>query len=261
MIDSTELTTHPAPLGDAGWESYIVLCMSTSPETIHAGEAHLANADSRLNWLRAAVLGANDGIVSLAALVVGVAAATTTSHTILLTGIAGLLAGALSMAVGEYVSVSSQRDTERALLAKERKELNDTPERELEELTLLYERKGLDRATAEDVARKLTAHDAFAAHVDIELGIDPEKLTSPLQAAIASALAFSAGAIIPLLAVVLPPEGIRIWVTFIAVFVALVLTGVLSAVVSGARIVPVTTRMVVGGSLAMLITFGIGRFF
>ncbi len=239
----------------------IVMDMETSLETTHTGEAHLANADSRLNWLRAAVLGANDGIVSLAALVVGVAAATTASHTILITGIAGLLAGALSMAVGEYVSVSSQRDTERALLAKEKKELKETPERELEELTVLYERKGLDRSTAEDVARKLTLHDAFAAHVDIELGIDPEKLTSPIQAAIASALAFSVGAIIPLLAIVLPPEGIRIWVTFASVFLALVLTGVLSAVVSGARIIPVTTRMVVGGSLAMLITFGIGRFF
>ncbi len=235
--------------------------MSTIQEVVHTGEAHVTGADSKLNWLRAAVLGANDGIVSLAALVVGVAAATSSTHTILLTGIAGLLAGALSMAVGEYVSVSSQRDTERALLAKEQNELSESPERELEELTFLYEQKGLDRATAEDVARKLTAHDAFAAHVDIELGIDPHNLTSPLEAAIASALAFSVGAIIPLLAVVLPPESMRIGITFAAVFLALIATGIVSAIASGSRIVPVTTRMVVGGSLAMAITFGIGRLF
>lgn len=235
--------------------------MSTIQEVVHTGEAHVTGADSKLNWLRAAVLGANDGIVSLAALVVGVAAATSSTHTILLTGIAGLLAGALSMAVGEYVSVSSQRDTERALLAKEQNELSENPERELEELTFLYEQKGLDRATAEDVARKLTAHDAFAAHVDIELGIDPHNLTSPIEAAIASALAFSVGAIIPLLAVVLPPEPMRIGITFAAVFLALIATGIVSAIASGSRIVPVTTRMVVGGSLAMAITFGIGRLF
>jgi VIT1/CCC1 family predicted Fe2+/Mn2+ transporter len=193
--------------------------------------------------------------------VVGVAAATTTTETILVTGIAGLLAGALSMAVGEYVSVSSQRDTERALLAKERKELNEYPEKELQELVSIYERKGLDRETALLVATKLTEHDAFAAHIDVELGINAEELTSPWHAAFASAAAFAAGAIIPLLAIIFPPADIRIWVTFIAVFFALVLTGILSARVSGARVIPVTIRMVVGGSLAMLITFSIGLLF
>ena len=227
----------------------------------HKEEMHVAGAAAKLNWLRASVLGANDGIVSLAALVVGVAAATTTMHTILITGIAGLLAGALSMAVGEYVSVSSQRDTERALLAKERSELKEFPEKELEELVRIYERKGLDRETALLVATKLTEHDAFAAHVDVELGINAEELTSPWQAAFASAMAFSAGAIIPLLAISVPPADIRIWITFVAVFLALVVTGVLSAKVSGARVFPVTVRMVVGGSLAMLITFGIGLLF
>lgn len=227
----------------------------------HKEEMHVAGAAAKLNWLRASVLGANDGIVSLAALVVGVAAATTATHTILVTGIAGLLAGALSMAVGEYVSVSSQRDTERALLAKERKELKEYPEKELEELVSIYERKGLDRETALLVATKLTAHDAFAAHVDVELGINADELTNPWHAAFASAAAFSAGAIVPLLAIIFPPADIRILVTFVSVFLALVVTGILSAKVSGARVTSVTVRMVVGGSLAMLITFGIGNLF
>jgi VIT1/CCC1 family predicted Fe2+/Mn2+ transporter len=163
------------------------------------------------------------------------------------------------MAAGEYVSVSSQRDSERSLLEKERFELANYPESEFDELVSLYEKKGLTQDTARIVAKELTAHDAFAAHVDAELGIDPNNLTSPVQAAIASALAFTAGAIIPVISIVVAPEGIRIGVTFGAVIIALILTGIVSARVSGARTLPVMARVVIGGTLAMAITFGIGR--
>jgi VIT1/CCC1 family predicted Fe2+/Mn2+ transporter len=216
---------------------------------------------SKMNWLRAAVLGSNDGIVSVAALIVGVAGATTDINAILIAGVAGILAGALSMAVGEYVSVSSQRDTEKSLLEKERNELRDFPEAELQELASIYEKKGLDRATALNVAQQLTAKDAFAAHVEAELKIDPHDLTNPWSAAFASAASFLAGAIIPLIAIMLPSENARIPVTFFAVFIALAITGTLSAKVSGARVSVVTTRVVVGGILAMVVTFGIGRLF
>ncbi|OHB20390.1 MAG: hypothetical protein A2854_01405 [Parcubacteria group bacterium RIFCSPHIGHO2_01_FULL_56_18] len=216
---------------------------------------------SKTNWLRAAVLGANDGIVSVAALIVGVAGATNDAQHILLTGIAGLLAGALSMAVGEHVSVSSQRDTERALLAKEKGELENQPEAELEELTHLYELKGLSRSTAASVAKELTEKDAFAAHVDAELNIDPSELTNPWHAAYASAASFVAGAAIPLIAVFLPPAAWRVPTTFVAVLVALAATGYLSARVSDANPMRVTTRVVLGGALAMAVTFGIGTLF
>lgn len=218
-------------------------------------------SNSQLNWLRAAVLGANDGIVSVASVVVGVSGATNNKFFILTAGVAALVAGALSMAAGEYVSVSSQRDTERALLAKERLELETMPDQELEELTQLYEKKGLSRPTAELVARELTAHDAFAAHVDAELGIDPNDLTNPLHAAYASALAFFCGAAIPIAAVILSPGRMHIPVTFISVIIALVITGTLSAYVGGAGKLRATVRVVVGGVLAMVITFGIGKLF
>ncbi len=224
-------------------------------------EPHAGAVGSKLNWLRAAVLGANDGIVSVSALVLGVAGATDDLNYILISGVAGLLSGALSMAVGEYVSVSSQRDTELALLEKERFELKNYPAEELEELTGIYERKGLTRATAEMAAKELTAHDAFAAHVESELRIDPEGLTNPWHAGIASAASFLVGAIIPLLAITLPPTSLRVPVAFIAAFFALALTGVLSARMSGARTLTVTVRVVVGGILAMAITFGIGLLF
>lgn len=228
---------------------------NTHPEPHTAGEA------SKLNWLRAAVLGANDGIVSLAALLVGVAGATDAVGPVLVTGVAGLLAGALSMAVGEYVSVSSQRDTEKALLDKERYELEHFPEAELEELTMLYEKRGLSRASAEMVAKELTARDAFAAHVEAELGINAQELTNPWHAAFASAAAFIAGAVIPLIAIALPPAALRIPVTFAAVFVALVVAGVLSARTSGAPLGKVVLRVVTGGIAAMAVTFGIGTLF
>jgi VIT1/CCC1 family predicted Fe2+/Mn2+ transporter len=214
---------------------------------------------SQLNRLRAAVLGANDGIVSVASIVAGVAGASNSSGFIMTAGIAGLVAGALSMAVGEYVSVSTQRDTERAMLEKERVELTTDPKGELEELTHLYEKKGLTRETARIVARELTAKDDFAAHVDVELKIDPNDLTNPWQAAFASATSFVSGAFIPLVAIALPPASIRLPVTFAAVAVALVITGSLSAYVGGANKTRATLRVVLGGSLAMIITFGIGR--
>lgn len=228
-------------------------------QQLHKGEERLTSVAGKLNALRAAVLGANDGIISLASLVVGVAGATSTASTILITGVAGLLAGALSMAVGEYVSVSSQRDTERALLLKEKQELENHSESELNELIGIYEKKGLKPETAQTVAYELTEHDAFGAHVDAELGIDPNNLTNPWQAAFASALSFTLGAAVPLFAIILPPYEYRLPVTFIAVFVGLVITGILSARVSGARAVPVTLRVVIGGIIAMAVTFGIGR--
>ncbi len=224
-------------------------------------EPHKSATGARLNWLRAAVLGANDGTVSVAALVVGVAGASDFGSHTLIVGVAGLLAGALSMAVGEYISVSSQRDIEISLLEKERGELKHDPEGELEELTALYEEKGLTRGTAEQVAKELTEHDAFAAHVEAELRIDPDDLTNPWHAAFASGASFTLGALIPLIAIVMPPADIRIPVTFAAVLVALVITGVLSAWASDTRPLPVTMRVVLGGVLAMIITFGIGRLF
>ena len=230
-------------------------------DTDHHFEPHSDASLSSSNWLRAAVLGANDGIVSVAALVVGVAGATTSAHAIFIAGIAGLLAGAFSMGVGEFVSVSSQRDTEQALLAKERYELEHMPEEELEELTKIYESKGLARNTAEQVAQELTAHDAFAAHVEAELHIDPNDLTSPWQAAFASAASFTVGAIIPLIAILLPPTHYKVGVTFASVFVALVITGVLSARASGSSPWYVTLRMVLGGGFAMVVTYVIGGFF
>lgn len=233
----------------------------STQETDHP-ESHGDDAIfGRMNWLRAAVLGANDGIVSVAALVVGVAGATTSPFLLFTVGISALVAGALSMAVGEYVSVSSQLDTEKALLEKERFELANYPEAELEELTVLYEKKGLSRETASIVAKELTEHDAFAAHVDVELGINPKNLTNPNQAAVASALAFSSGALIPIIAIVLPPESLRIPITFIAVFFALIATGVLSAKLGGAGKTRATIRVVIGGIAAMIITFGIGNLF
>ena len=224
-------------------------------------EPHNAGASSTLNWLRAAVLGANDGVVSVASIVVGVAGASDTTGFIITAGVAGLVAGALSMAVGEYVSVSTQRDTELALLAKERRELEEQPELELAELTAIYESKGLSPTTARTVAAELTAHDAFAAHVDAELHIDPNDLTNPWHAAFASAASFFTGAIIPLIAIALPPASIRIPVTFAAVLVVLIITGTLSAYAGGANKTRATVRVVVGGILAMIITFGIGKLF
>ncbi len=227
----------------------------------HPAEPHVGAINTKLNWLRAGVLGANDGIVSTAGIVVGVAAATMDRGPIFTAGLAGLAAGALSMAVGEYVSVSTQRDTERALLAKERRELIEEPEAELDELIGLYQAKGLSPETARTVAEELTAHDAFAAHIDIELGIDPHELTNPWHAAMSSAIAFTVGALLPLLTILLLPPATRIPVTFFAVLVALAATGWVSARLGGADPRRAVTRVVIGGALAMAVTYAIGNVF
>lgn len=216
---------------------------------------------TRLNWLRAAVLGANDGIVSVASVIVGVAGASVGKGYIMTAGVAALVAGALSMAMGEYVSVSTQRDTEKALLEKERMELETMPAEELEELVRIYEGKGLERSTAEIVAKELTDKDAFAAHVDAELHIDPNELTDPFHAAYASGLAFFSGAIIPIIAVLLTPISYVIYVTFISVLIALIITGMLSANAGGASKRKATLRVVAGGLLAMFVTFVVGNLF
>ncbi|TFC43342.1 VIT family protein [Cryobacterium sp. TMT1-21] len=228
----------------------------TEPE--HGTEPHSADHASRLNWLRAGVLGANDGIVSVAALVVGVAAATTDAAAILIAGVAALLAGAISMALGEYVSVSSQRDTERALIAKETWELEHMPDQELAELAGLYQAKGLSTDTARLVALELTSHDALAAHLEVELHISAEELSNPWHAAYASAIAFTVGAVLPLLAVLLPPPEWRLPATFLAVAVALVITGWLSAYLGGSPKSRAISRVLVGGLLALGVTWAIG---
>ncbi len=225
---------------------------------VHAGEPHGAGLGQRLNWLRAGVLGANDGIVSVAALVVGVAGATTDRPALFLAGVAGLVGGAISMALGEYVSVSSQRDTERALIAKETRELRDMPAEELDELTQLYRDRGLSDDTARRVAEELTAHDALAAHLEVELHIDQDDLVNPWHAAISSAIAFTAGALLPLLAILLPPPEWRVPVTFAAVLVALAITGSISARLGGARRGRAIARLVIGGALALGATWLIG---
>lgn len=229
-----------------------------TPATI---EPHDDKSAVRLNWLRAAVLGANDGIVSVASIIVGVAGASDSVGFIVTAGLAGLVAGALSMAVGEYVSVSTQRDTERALLEKERIELMETPDEEFAELVVIYQKKGLKAETAQIVARELTDHDAFAAHVDAELRIDPNNLTDPWHAAYASAASFLCGALIPLIAVVLGPARYRIAITVISVVVALFITGALSASAGGSSRRKAIIRVVGGGIIAMIVTFAIGKLF
>ncbi|MFB7509325.1 VIT1/CCC1 transporter family protein, partial [Streptomyces broussonetiae] len=212
----------------------------------------------RLNWLRAAVLGANDGIVSTAGIVVGVAGATEDRATLLTAGLAGLLAGSMSMASGEYVSVSAQRDSEKAALALEKRELREQPEAELRELTGLLQERGLTREVAREAAEQLTARDALRAHARVELGINPDELTNPWHAAWASFLAFTVGALLPLLAIVLPPAGWRLPVTVVSVLGALVLTGWTGARLGSADPWRAVLRNVVGGALAMGVTYAAG---
>ncbi len=225
----------------------------------HSGEPHAGASAGRLNWLRAGVLGANDGIVSVAGIVLGVAGATAARGPIFTAGIAGLVAGAVSMALGEYVSVSSQRDSETAQLAQERRELAETPEEEFAELMALYEAKGLAPGTAQQVAAELTEHDAFAAHLDAELRIDPDDLANPVQAATASALAFTVGALLPLVAILVPPTGWRVPVTFIAVLAALAIAGGVSARIGASSISRAVLRVVIGGAAGLSLTYGIGH--
>ncbi len=223
----------------------------------HSDEPHREGLAQRLNWLRAGVLGANDGIVSVAAVVVGVAGATTSVPAIVTAGLAALVGGAISMALGEYVSVSSQRDSEHALIAKERRELAEMPEAELAELTGLYETKGLKPETARQVAIELTEHDALAAHLSAELGIDQDDVVSPWHAAFASAIAFTIGGILPMLTI-LTSAAIRIPLTFAIVLIALAVTGYVAAWIGGSSRGRAMLRVVIGGALALAATFAIG---
>lgn len=221
-------------------------------------ERHLAH---RGGWLRAAVLGANDGIVSTASLVIGVAAADSSPGAVVTAGLAGLVGGALSMAAGEFVSVSSQRDVEEADLARERAELRDTPERELEELTGIYERKGLPPALAQEVARHLSAGDVLAVHAREELSLDLDALARPWSAAGSSALSFAVGAALPLAAMTLAPMAVRVPLTLTVATLALGGLGGWSARLGGAPVLPAVVRVVVGGALAMGLTWAIGAWF
>jgi VIT1/CCC1 family predicted Fe2+/Mn2+ transporter len=212
-------------------------------------------------WLRAAVMGANDGIVSTASLVVGVAAATVDRSGVLIAGVAGLVAGAMSMAAGEYVSVSSQSDTEEADLERERQELEQNEEFEIRELTHIYQRRGLDPELARQVALRLMEHDALGAHARDELGITDTRKPRPLQAGLASAGTFAVGALLPLLAVAFAP-GARIALSVtVTSMLALAGLGILSARVGGARTWVATARIVFWGALAMALTAGVGRWF
>jgi len=221
-------------------------------------ETHRAH---RIGWLRAAVLGANDGIVSTASLIVGVAASAAGQAEILTAGIAGLVAGAMSMAAGEYVSVSSQSDTEQADLARERRELKDQPEFELAELTAIYEKRGVSPDLARQVAAQMTAKDALAAHALDELGISDTTAAQPVQAALTSAATFAVGAAMPLASAFLAPAGSVIYVVSIASLLFLAVLGALGARAGGAGMVRGTLRVTFWGALAMAVTAAIGHLF
>jgi vacuolar iron transporter family protein len=216
---------------------------------------------ARIGWLRAAVLGANDGIVSTASLIVGVAAAAASQHEILIAGVAGLVAGAMSMAAGEYVSVSSQSDTERADLARERRELSENSGSELDELANIYVKRGVDHALARQVAQQMMAKDALAAHARDELGISEVTLARPIQAGLASAASFSVGAAMPLLMVVISPADVLVPIVSAASLGFLALLGAIGARVGGANILRATLRVTFWGALAMALTAGIGKLF
>lgn len=221
-------------------------------------EVHLVH---RIGWLRAAVLGANDGIVSTASLIVGVAAASPDPQAILIAGSAGLVAGAMSMAAGEYISVSSQSDTEAADLARENRELTDNPENELRELAGIYQARGLSPELALAVARELTARDALGAHAREELGITETLTARPVQAAVTSALTFAAGAALPLASVLVAPSGFVVPAVSAAALVALALLGFIGARIGGANPWRGMARVILWGALAMAVTAGIGALF
>ncbi len=225
---------------------------------MHLPEQHRTH---RVGWLRAAVMGANDGIVSTASLVVGVAAAEVGRSGVLVAGLAGLVAGAMSMAAGEYVSVSSQADTERADLDRERKELAEDHDFELEELAAIYVERGLDATLAQQVARQLMAHDALGAHARDELGISAVHSARPLQAALTSAATFTVGAALPLAAAMIVPATLIVPVVSISSLVCLALLGGLSAHAGGSPLVVSVVRVTFWGALAMALTAGVGAFF
>jgi VIT1/CCC1 family predicted Fe2+/Mn2+ transporter len=219
------------------------------------GEGHLS---FRSNWLRAAVLGANDGILSTSSLILGVAGSGASRHAVITAGVAALVAGAFSMAAGEYVSVSSQRDTENADVSLERRELEQHPDQELHELAVIYEQRGLPPALAAEVARVLTARDPLAAHIRDELGLEDDRRARPLQAAASSALAFACGAILPLLAAVVFGGSLRTVATVVVTLIALAGLGFTGARLGGADPQQATIRVTVWGAIAMAVTYGIG---
>ena len=221
-------------------------------------ESHLV---SRIGWLRAAVLGANDGIISTASLIVGVAAAAAKQNDVLIAAVAGLAAGAMSMAAGEYVSVSSQSDTEQADLARERKELSEHAEFELDELASIYVKRGVDAALARQVAQQLMAKDALTAHARDELGISEISTARPVLAAVTSAAMFSAGAAMPILMVVVSPAGVLVPIVSAASLGFLALLGAIGAITGGANVLRATARVTFWGAFAMALTAGIGRLF
>lgn len=225
----------------------------------HRREPHRGSVNARLGWLRASVMGANDGIVSTAGLVVGVAAATADAGTIATAGGAGLVAGAVSMALGEYVSVSSQRDSQRALVRQEADELRWLPDLERRELIGMLQERGLTPDTSARAADELTAHDALATHLELELGLDREDLADPWAAGGSSALAFTLGALLPLVAILVPPAAVRIPVAVTAVLLALAGTGYLSARLGGAPPRRAVVRLVGGGAAALAVTYAIGE--
>lgn len=223
---------------------------------MHIEENHKSH---RAAWLRAAVLGVNDGVVSTASLMLGVSAASPNKAAILTAGIAGLTAGALSMAVGEFVSVSSQRDSEKADLDIERRAIAADPDGELAELTMIYQNRGLDAKLAKQVAKQLHAHDALNAHARDELGIDQDALANPIQAALASAGAFSLGAIVPILAAVASSSSFSPWAITVASLILLAVSGAVGAVIGGGHKVIAALRVFLGGAAAMAITYFIGH--
>lgn len=235
--------------------------IGTDADPSHWHDQVTAPTSSRLNWLRAAVLGANDGIISTAGVVMGVAGATTDETAILLAGVAALTAGAISMAAGEYVSVSTQRDSERSILALEKRELERMPETEKAELVEMLREKGLTEATAAQVADELHANDPLAAHAEVEFGIDPDDLTNPWHAAWASMVAFTLGALVPLLVLAFMPASVRVASTVVVVAAALAVTGAVSAHLGFSPKGRAVVRTVAGGLLAMGVTYLVGMAF
>ncbi len=215
----------------------------------------------RIGWLRASVLGANDGVISIASLVVGVATSGASSNSILLTGLAGTIAGAMSMAAGEYVSVQSQADTESADIEKEKKELKSEPEQELEELTLIYLSRGLDQNLAHQVAVKLMEVDAIGAHTRDELGISETLSAKPLQASIASAISFTFGALVPIITVLLAPSHLTAQISTVTALSTLFVLGGVAAYVGGASVIKGAIRVLIWGAMAIALTAAVGRLF
>jgi VIT1/CCC1 family predicted Fe2+/Mn2+ transporter len=232
--------------------------MSASPSASDPIVTQSGEILSRLNWLRAGVLGANDGIVSTAAIIFGVAGAAASHSTIMLAGIAAVAAGALSMAAGEYVSVATQRDLEVAELARQQADLERDPDGELRLLARLFEQRGVEARLASKVARQMSAKDALAVHARAELGLDPDAVTNPWAASFASLVAFMIGGLIPIAAMLMSPREVEIWITGAAVVVAMALTGAESARLGRLPLAASVFRNVAGGLLAMAITYGVG---